>query len=219
MSTYTDSDDDSAAPSKLFGRRRPVHEILGGGKVADILLWRDTKMSGALLLGMTTLWFLFEVVEYKFVTLVCHLSITSMLIFFIWCTGAEIFKWNPPRLPEVILKDSAFKEVASTFHRRINQFLSKIFDIAYGKDLPLFFLAIVSLYLLSVIGSYVSFLNLVYFGFVALETLPFLYVKYEEEVDHLAGKAIYHTKKSYRNFDAKFLNKIPRGPVKDKKLR
>lgn len=54
---------------------------------------------------------------------------------------------------------------------------------------------------------------------MALETLPFLYEKYEEEVDHFAGKAIYQTKKSYRDFDAKFLNKIPRGPVKDKKLR
>ncbi|KAL0535565.1 hypothetical protein IC582_029901 [Cucumis melo] len=219
MSSYSDSDDDSVPRSKLFGRRRPIHDIFGGGRVADILLWKDKKMSAGLLLGMTVLWFLFEVVEYNFVTLICHISITSMLIFFIWCTGAEFFKWNPPRFPEAILKESTFKDVASTLHRRINQFLIKIFDIAYGKDLPLFFLAIVSLYLLSVIGSYISFLNLLYFGFVALETLPFLYEKYEEEVDQFAGKAISQTKKSYRNFDAKFLNKIPRGPVKDKKLR
>ncbi|TYJ99012.1 reticulon-like protein B9 [Cucumis melo var. makuwa] len=210
MSSYSDSDDDSVPRSKLFGRRRPIHDIFGGGRVADILLWKDKKMSAGLLLGMTVLWFLFEVVEYNFVTLICHISITSMLIFFIW---------NPPRFPEAILKESTFKDVASTLHRRINQFLIKIFDIAYGKDLPLFFLAIVSLYLLSVIGSYISFLNLLYFGFVALETLPFLYEKYEEEVDQFAGKAISQTKKSYRNFDAKFLNKIPRGPVKDKKLR
>lgn len=67
--------------------------ILGIWAVADILLWKDTKLSAGLLLGMTVLWFLFEVVEYNFVTLICHLSISSMLIFFIWCTGAEFFKW------------------------------------------------------------------------------------------------------------------------------
>ncbi|KAE8676130.1 Detected protein of unknown function [Hibiscus syriacus] len=50
--------------------------ILGGGKVADVLLWRNPKVSTALLLGVTTTWFLFEVVEYNFVTLLCHISIT-----------------------------------------------------------------------------------------------------------------------------------------------
>lgn len=53
---------------------------------------------------------------------------------------------NAPQLPEVILKASAFNEVASTFHRKINQFLSKIFDIAYGKDLPLFFLVYIHMF-------------------------------------------------------------------------
>lgn len=51
---------------------------------------------------------------------------------------------NPPRFPEAILKESTFKDVASTLHRRINQFLIKIFDIAYGKDLPLFFLVLIN---------------------------------------------------------------------------
>lgn len=61
--------------------------------VADILLWENKTVSAALLIGMTVIWFLFEVVEYNFVTLMCHLSITTMLVTFIWFKGAEFFNW------------------------------------------------------------------------------------------------------------------------------
>ncbi|GLT66463.1 hypothetical protein SLA2020_388270 [Shorea laevis] len=200
-----------------FGR--DVHEVLGGGKVADVLLWRNRIVSAALLIGMTAIWFLFEVVEYSFVTLFCHISITAMLLFFLWCTGAEIFRWNPPKIPEIILQEYAFSEVASTFHTRFNQFLSKLLEIACGKDPPLFFLAIFSLYILSVVGTYVSFLNLLYFGFLCMETLPFLYDRYQDDVDPLVGDVIREIRSKYRNFDSNFLNKIPRGTVKEKKGR
>lgn len=50
-------------------------------------------MSAALLAGTTVVWFLFEVVEYNFVTLMSHISITAMLVMFIWRTAAEMFNW------------------------------------------------------------------------------------------------------------------------------
>ncbi|KAE8124890.1 hypothetical protein FH972_019735 [Carpinus fangiana] len=204
--------------TSYFGRGREVHELLGGGKVAEVLLWKKRNVSAALLIGMTIIWFLFEVVEYNFVTLFCHISITAMLLFFLWCTGAEIFGWNPPKIPESILLDSAFREVASTFHARFNQLLSKLLDIAYGKDPPLFLLAIFSLYVLSVVGTYVSFLNLLYFGLVCMQTLPYLYDRYKDEVDSLVGDVIRDMRTKYNKFDSMFLNKIPRGPVKVKKV-
>ena len=61
--------------------------------VADVLLWRNKNVSAALLLGMTVIWFLFEVVEYNLVPLLCHISITMMLVLFIWSTAADILKW------------------------------------------------------------------------------------------------------------------------------
>ncbi|BBH04126.1 Reticulon family protein [Prunus dulcis] len=214
----SDSDDNIGAShgAKLFGRERPIHHVLGGGKVADVLLWRNRNVSAALLIGMTVIWFLFEVVEYNFVTLVCHLSITTLLVIFIWRTAAELFRLTPPTIPDIILHESTFKELASTVHKRCNHFLSKLLDGACGRDLPFFFLAIISLYILSVIGTYFSFLNLVYLGFLALETLPFVYERFEEDVDRLAGKVSREIKRSYRKFDSQFLNKIPRGPVKEK---
>lgn len=61
--------------------------------VADILLWRNIKMSVAITVGITLIWFLFEVVDYNFVTFFSHVSIATLLIVFIWCSAAEFFNW------------------------------------------------------------------------------------------------------------------------------
>ncbi|KAI3933546.1 hypothetical protein MKX01_032651, partial [Papaver californicum] len=54
--------------------------------------------------------------------------------------------------------------------------------------------------------------------FVLLHTVPVLYEKYEDQVDTFAEKAMHELKKQYVVFDAKVLSKIPRGPLKNKKL-
>lgn len=226
MPIYTsssDSDNEPARPSRttprsrppaLFGRQRPIHKILGGGKVADVLLWKNKTVSASLLIGMTVIWFLFEVAEYNFVTLLCHISITSMLALFIWSRGAEFFNWKRPQIPEIVLRESTFREVASTFRVRFNQILSRLLDVACGKEPRLFILAIAILYILSVIGTYFSFLNLLYLGFICMQTLPFLYDRYDEHVDYIANREFHRMKKMLRRFNSQVLNKIPRGPVK-----
>ncbi|KAF3643484.1 putative non-specific lipid-transfer protein 2-like [Capsicum annuum] len=211
MATYSsDSDNDYASTSRLFGRQRPIHSVLGGGRVADILLWRDTRFSAAILIAVAAMWFLFEVVDYTFVTLVCHVSITSMLIVFIWSAGADIFGWTPPSIPKDILQDTTFEEFASTLHKKFNNFLSTCQFVACGNDAKSFFLAIISLYVLSVIGNYISTLNLLFFGLLCMETLPFLYERYEEEVEDIAYKMKRQVKRTCRKFNADFLGKIPR---------
>ncbi|XP_065864339.1 reticulon-like protein B9 [Euphorbia lathyris] len=216
MSSYSSDDETTLTRGKLFDRHRPIHDVLGGGKVADILLWKNRNMSIALTIGITLIWFLFEVVEYNFVTLFCHISITCMLILFIWCSGAEFFNWRVPKIPETIFDKRTFNEVASAFHGRFNKFLSKLLDIACGKHPALFVLTIVGLYILSVIGNYFTFLNFVYFVYISLQTVPFLYDRYEAEVDDCTVSLSRQVRKMYRRFDSKVLNKIPRGPVKEK---
>eukprot|EP00257_Ricinus_communis_P019309 XP_015578258.1 reticulon-like protein B9 [Ricinus communis] len=217
MSFYpSDSDDETTSRRKLFGRQRPIREVLGGGKVADVLLWKNKNVSATLTIGMTLIWFLFEVVEYNFVTLFCHISITIMLIVFIWCTGAEFFNWNLPKIPRIIFEEHAFHNPASIFHERSNQALSKLLDIACGRDPILFILTTVSLYILSIVGGYFTFLNFLYLVFLCLQTLPFLYHRYEAEVDEYAGILFRQVKKMYSRLDSRVLNKIPRGPTKEK---
>ncbi|XWS50761.1 hypothetical protein CRYUN_Cryun12cG0115400 [Craigia yunnanensis] len=212
-----ESDDETTPRVKLFGRERPMHAVLGGGKVADVLLWRNRNVSAALLIGVTAIWFLFEVFEYNFVTLLCHISITTMLVIFIWSKTAEYFGWNRPKIPELLSNEDVFREVVSNFHWSFNQYLLKFLHIAGGNDPVHFFLINISLYIISVIGSYFDFVNLLFIGFLCMETLPYLYTQYEGEVDYHAGQMTRKMSKMYRRFDSRVLNKIPRGPVKVKK--
>lgn len=61
--------------------------------VADILLWRSKYLPAGILAGATTIWFLFEVVEYPFLTLMCHISIIAMLVVFVWSNVAAPMDW------------------------------------------------------------------------------------------------------------------------------
>ncbi|WOH03389.1 hypothetical protein DCAR_0622786 [Daucus carota subsp. sativus] len=213
----SDSEDEVAQSSQLFSRERSVHALLGGGQVADVLLWRDRKVSSAIMAAVTVAWFLFEVVEYNFITLLCHIFITSMLVIFIWSTAADLFNWAPPQIPKIVLQDSSFRDVALTFHIKFNQLLSTFIYIACGNNLKLFAMAVLLLWLVSLIGNYISSLNLLFLGILSLETLPFLYERYQKEVDYFGGKVYRKMRKIYKKFDSTVLDKIPRGPINGKK--
>lgn len=47
--------------------------------------------------------------------------------------------------------------------------------------------------------------------------IPYLYDRYEDEVDILAAKMMRKLKKFYRRLDSNVLDKIPRGTAKEKK--
>ena len=87
-SSSSDFDSDKpASPSsvkakifRIFGREKPVHTIFGGGKPADIFLWRNKKISAGVLGGATAAWVLFELFEYHLLTLVCYILILSLAI-------------------------------------------------------------------------------------------------------------------------------------------
>lgn len=218
MPIYSSDSDDSrssySAPTRRFlAHDRPMHASFGGGQVADMLLWRDKTLTASMLIGFTVIWSLFEVMEYNFVTLLCHISMSIMLILFIWSMGAGFVDWTPPDFRAFMISDSTFKWLCGKF----NSMLVKFYEISSGKDFRTFFLAISSLWILSIIGNYFSSLNLLYLGFVCLATLPALYERYQNEVDYLVSQSNQDMKKLYNKFDNEVLNKIPRGPVKQKK--
>ncbi|KAI7738896.1 hypothetical protein M8C21_002059 [Ambrosia artemisiifolia] len=62
-SDLDESNDHKSQGGRWFGRDRSLHSALGGGQVADILLWRNKSLSAAILLGFTMIWLLFEVLE------------------------------------------------------------------------------------------------------------------------------------------------------------
>ncbi|KAF7810387.1 reticulon-like protein B2 [Senna tora] len=225
-SSSSDSDDEkksSSSPSikskifRIFGREKPVHKVLGGGRPADVFLWRNKKISATVLGVATGLWVLFELIEYHLLTLVCHILILSLALLFLWSNASTFINKSPPRIPEVHIPEDHVTQVASALTTEINWALVVLRDIASGRDLKKFLSVIAGLWVFSIVGSWCNFLTLFYIAFVLLHTVPVLYEKYEDKVDSFAEKATAEFKKQYAVFDAKVLSKIPRGALKDRK--
>ncbi|XP_075502504.1 reticulon-like protein B3 [Primulina tabacum] len=217
-SSDSDNDRDEKPASKiyrLFGREKPVHKVLGGGKPADIFLWRDKKISGGLLGVATAIWVFFELLEYHLLSLLCHILILALAVLFLWSNASTFINKSPPKIPEVIIPEDIILGVASAFRVEFNRAFAIIRDIARGRDLKKFLAVIVGLWVLSVLGSCCSFLTLFYIGFILVHTVPVIYEKYDAQIDAFAERAEAEFKKQYAVFDAKVLSKIPKG-IKDK---
>lgn len=202
---------------RIFGREKPVHKVLGGGKPADVLLWRDKKISASVLCGATVLWIFFELLEYYLITLVCHTLILFLGVFFLWSNGSSFINKAPPQIPNVQIPEKCVLDLASALRIELNKGFHVLRDIASGRDLKTFLGVIAVLWIMSVIGKWFNFLTLFYLTFVLLHTVPVIYEKYDVQIDAFAEKAWIEFKKQYAVFDAKVLSKIPKGPVKEKK--
>lgn len=203
--------------NRMFGREKPVHKVFGGGKPADVFLWRNKKISASVLGGATAVYVFFELLEYHLLTLVCHFLILAFAVLFLWSNASKFINKSPPRIPEVRIPEDKYLQFAAGLRNELNQTLDTLRNIASGRDLKKFLAVVFGLYVLSIVGSWCNFLTLFYIAFVLLHTIPVLYEKYEDQIDAFAEKAMIEIKKQYAVFDAKVVSKIPRGPGKDKK--
>ncbi|XP_020210169.1 reticulon-like protein B1 [Cajanus cajan] len=210
--SYSSSDDDHTTGSnvyRLFGRDQPVHKVLGGGKPADILLWRNKRSTGIVLGAGTAFWVFFELMEYHLITFLCHLMILSLAALFLWSNASVFIHKSPLQIPHIAIPEDCFVEAASALRTEINRALVILREIGTGRDLKKFLSIIAVLWVISVIGSWFNFLTLFYLFFLSLFTLPLVYEKYEDQVDAIGEKAMIEIKKQYAVFDAKVLSQIP----------
>lgn len=59
---------------------------------ADVLLWRNKRISSSILAGATAVWALLEWLNYHFLTLLCLSLVSGMLLQFVWSNAARTFK-------------------------------------------------------------------------------------------------------------------------------
>ncbi|KAL1824071.1 hypothetical protein ACET3Z_010849 [Daucus carota] len=212
---------------RIFGRDN--NKLFGGSAPADIFLWRNKKITAGVLGFATAIWVLFELLEYHFLTLVCHVLILALTSVFLWSNASTLFKRSPPTIPEVRLPEDVALGVASALRIEINGALAFLHGIAAGKDVKKFVIVIAGLWVFSVIGNCCNLLTLFYISFLLLHTVPVVYEKYEVKIDCFAKKVLhfYHLqaekakaeiKQQYAVFDEKFLSKIPKGLLKGKKF-
>ncbi|XP_044491435.1 reticulon-like protein B8 isoform X2 [Mangifera indica] len=201
---------------RLFGRQKPVHHLLGGGKSADVFLWRNKKISASVLMGATAIWVLFEWLNYHFLTLLFVAMALGMLVQFLWLNVSGLFNRSPSKVPRLVLPSELFVNIGVSVGNLVNQALGFLQDVSCGGNLKQSMLVLASLWVAAVIGSWCNFLTVLYVGFVAAHTLPVLYEKYEDQVDSFVYDIFGQLQNQYQKLDAGFLSKIPKGKLKGK---
>ncbi|KAI4308142.1 hypothetical protein L6164_031246 [Bauhinia variegata] len=203
--------------NRLFGRQKPVHHLLGGGKSADCLLWRNKKISASVLSGSTIVWVLFEWLNYHLLTLVCLGLVLMMLAQFLWANGSGLINRSQSKVPRLVIHKDIFVNIATAVGALINRFLGFLQDVACGGNLKQFLMVAASLWAVAIIGSWCNFLTVIYVGFAGAHALPVLYEKHEDQVDNFVYMVFDQLKNNYQKLDAGVLSKIPKGKFKGKK--
>lgn len=198
------------------GCQSSIHQIIGGGAAADVILWKRGHVSFAIIIVATVLWLLFEHSGLSFLSICSNVLLILVVLLFLRANYSEIRNEQPQTLPELVLSEEMVNSTAASLRVKINYALLTAHYITLGKDFRLFFKVVVCLWLLSVIGSFFSFFTLAYIGTIISITVPVLYSKYEERVDRYAGLIHRKFSKHYRIVDDSVTNRIPRDLSKDK---
>ncbi|KAM7492150.1 hypothetical protein LguiA_035071 [Lonicera macranthoides] len=203
---------------RLFGRQNPVHHILGGGKSADVLLWRNKKISASVLTGATAIWVLFEWLNYHLLSLLFFAVVIGMIVQFLWSNASGVLnRSSSSKVPRLVLPDELFVNVAMAIGAEVNHALRFLQDVSCGGNLKQFLGVVASLWAAAVIGSWCNFLTVLYIGFVAAHTLPVLYERYDDQVDGFVYSIFGQVRHHYQRLDAGVLSRIPTQKFRSRK--
>ncbi|KAH6796039.1 hypothetical protein C2S51_037025 [Perilla frutescens var. frutescens] len=195
--------------NRLFGREKPVHHLLGGGKSADVMLWRNKKISASVLGGATVVWVLFEWLNYNFLSLSCFLLIFALLAQFLWTNASSILNLSSPP-PRLVLPEEVFANIGKLIGSEVNRCLCYLQSVACEGTMKQFLAVVGSLFVAAIIGSWCNFLTVLYIGFIAAHTLPIVYEKYEDQIDSFVYNLLGQVQHNYKKLDASVLSRIPR---------
>uniref|UniRef100_A0A0D6R7P5 Reticulon-like protein n=1 Tax=Araucaria cunninghamii TaxID=56994 RepID=A0A0D6R7P5_ARACU len=195
---------------RLFNRQKTIHEVLGGGRAADVILWRKRSICIAILVAGGSIWFLFEQSGYTFLSVLANSLLLLVSVLFIWANAASVLQRPPPPLPDLTITEETTMIIASSMCKKINSVLAVARNIAIGSDAKLFLKVAGTLCAISILGGWFNFLTLAYLCLVLCLSIPALYNKYEDKVDKNAEIAHQHIQKHYKSLNENVLSKIPR---------
>ncbi|KAL2458682.1 Reticulon-like protein B11 [Abeliophyllum distichum] len=189
--------------------RFSVHLSLGGGAVADMLLWKNWFGSAALLIGSTALWFLFERAGYNLLSFISNVLFLLVVILFFWAKSALLLNRPLPPVPNLDISEESVVKAADEMRVWVNRALSIGHDIAIGGNLGLFIQVFLVLWVISYLGSFFNFLTLVHIGVLLSLSVPVLYDKYQMQIDEKLIIAHKIIQTQYQKIDEQILKKIP----------
>ncbi|RCV15118.1 hypothetical protein SEVIR_3G033500v4 [Setaria viridis] len=168
---------------------RSLHALLGGGAVADVLLWRRRNASAAAVVGATAVWFVFERAGYSLPSVLSNALLLLVAILFFWAKSASLLNRPLPPLPNLEVSDVVVEKAADRALIWINRVLAVGHDIAIKRDRKVFIQVILVLWVVSYVGMLFNFLTLIYIGMMLSLLVPPLYEKYQDHVDEKLGVA------------------------------
>ncbi|KAJ8642437.1 hypothetical protein MRB53_019131 [Persea americana] len=207
-----------SSSNRFFNRQRTVHQILGGGTVADVMLWRRKNVTLGILFVTLAAWVVFERSGYTLLSLVANVLLLLIVILFLWAKAAAILNRPPPPLPNMKLSEEAMNEAATFVRLHVNSLLSMFHDVALGKNSKLFFKVAVCLWLITLVGGWTDFLTLGYTSLVIILTVPAFYERYEDHIDRYAMSLCKELRQLYIKLDAECFSKIRKWILEKRKL-
>ncbi|XP_074584828.1 reticulon-like protein B11 [Curcuma longa] len=205
-------DASSPPPARIS---RSVHRALGGGAVADVLLWRRRNVAILVVSGSTAVWFFFERAGYNILSVLVNAVLLVVAILFFWAKSALLLNRPLPPLPNLEVSDEFVNKVADRARVWINRVLAIGHDITIRSDRKVFLQVMLSLWVVSCIGSLFNFLTLVYIGVLLAIMIPAIYDKYQEHIDQQLGMAHNVVLKQYESL----LNRGQGRSTKEKKTQ
>ncbi|CAN1353671.1 Reticulon-like protein B16 [Linum perenne] len=132
----------SSAPTsyRLFGRQVPLHQFMGGGRAADVLLWKRRRISFGAIVVVTFAWLMYERSGLPFLTVSSDVLLILIVMLFAHNNyAARRNNRQPQSLPELVVSEEMVNSVAASFRVKINNMLLMAHEITLGKDFRLFF--------------------------------------------------------------------------------
>ncbi|CAI9277437.1 unnamed protein product [Lactuca saligna] len=173
----------------VLNEQSKMEELLGGGEVAAILLWRDERKSFVCFCGVVSVFYWFFLSERTIVSSIALM----LLVITIFLYGHASFSDANPQMSTQLSRYLHF-EVSETGMKSCVKVIANIWNevgrvtrsLAQGKDWNLFSKVVASLYLfkLLIVNSFPNSLGVALaFSFIMF----FVYEQYEEEIDGIIG--------------------------------
>ncbi|CAH1446164.1 unnamed protein product [Lactuca virosa] len=161
--------------------------FLGNGMVADILLWREKKMTYTAMVGLFVFYFSFVLPGSTMMTAICKVLMWGSIFLFLHGKLPQRFMgYSIEKIPESKFQfsEDMTRRTALSLVSTWNYAVNNLKSISSGNDWMLFFKMALSLFMISWMGSMSLqsfFVKVVPFVFVVF----YIYDRYEDEVDSI----------------------------------
>ncbi|XP_051137793.1 3beta-hydroxysteroid-dehydrogenase/decarboxylase-like [Andrographis paniculata] len=166
--------------------------LLGGGRVAETLLWRDKKHTLTVMLVLATIYFSFIATGCTIITAISKLLLASVIFLFIHGRlPQKILGFKIQKIPEskFHISEATSRQAALAVASTWNTAARNLKSICRGNDSILFLKVALSLLFLSLLGL-VSLNNAFVIGVPFAFVSFVVYDKKEKEIDNLVRKVI-----------------------------